>query len=164
METADNEKLVVERIEDWLKDLHNEAFTTADAHWKLVRENVSKLPGWENKSRLQLRVLKKGNMIRADWTEVAWVGSKARGNRKLVRKYIPMKGEYGYRIKDLLALARDWEKPLVEDTEAKLAEIRRKARHINKALLLIRHATGKMRAKRKKGEQAEEKSQEESTS
>jgi hypothetical protein len=148
METVDHEKLAVECMEGWLKSLHDEAFKIADAHWKLVRDNVAKRPGWENQSRLQLRILKRGNMIRADWTEIGWVGSKAKGNRKPVRKYIPMKEEYGYRIKDLLALARDWEAPLVTDTEAKLSEIRRKARHINKALLLIRHATGKMRGKR----------------
>lgn len=156
MKIADHGELVVEHIEGWLSSLYDEAFKIADAHWKVVRENAGKFPGWENKSRLQLRVLKKGNMIRADWTEIGWVGSKAKGNRKLVRKYIPMKLEYGYRIEDLLALARDWEAPLVEDTEVKLAEIRRKARHINKALLLIRHATGKMKRKRKRDEQADD--------
>lgn len=39
-----------------------------------------------------------------------------------------------------MALAKDWEKPLVEEIEPKLAIIRHEARLLNKAMMYLRHA------------------------
>jgi hypothetical protein len=127
----------------WLDDLFRSAYQIVEAHWALVRASEQKHPGWENKSVLQLRCRRSGNAIKLEWTRIKWLGSTARGNRRAVRISIRKTHEYSYSLKTLLDLCKEWEKPLVEATESKLAAIRREARHINKALRLVRIAGNK---------------------
>ncbi len=140
MGTTSYQELAVEQLHAWLDDLHEQAEKIVEAHWAVVRATEQKMPGWENKSALQLRCAREGNSIKIEWVKIRWVGSKAKGTRKAKREYLRKTGEYGYSLNTLLGLSKEWEKPLVEDTETKLTAIRREARHINKALQLIRFA------------------------
>jgi hypothetical protein len=140
MDETNYQKLAAEQLEAWLDDLYQKAETIVESHWSVVRANEQKMPGWENKSALQLRCSRKGNAIKIEWTKIRWVGSKAKGTRRSIREYIKRGKGYGYSLKTLLAVSRAWEKPLVEQTERKLAAIRREAGHVNKSLQYIRFA------------------------
>jgi hypothetical protein len=125
-----------------LNELHEHAYGLVEAHWQLVRANEQKLPGWENKSGLQLRCVRTGKSFRVEWSGIEWRGSKARNTRKALRVHIQKNAEEpGYSLKKLHAHCKEWEKPLVADTEEKLVTIRREVRHITKALQLIRFAS-----------------------
>ena len=140
MGTTSYQELAVEQLHAWLDDLHEQAEKIVEAHWVVVRATEQKMPGWENRSALQLRCTREGNSIKIEWVKIRWVGSKARGTRKAKREYIKKGKGPGYSLKTLLSISREWEKPLVEDTESKLTAIRREAGHINKALQSIRFA------------------------
>lgn len=61
--------------------------------------------------------------------------------KSLVLKYIPKgKGSHIYPLSRIFGYAKEWEKPLIEETEKELAWIRREAFHLNKALFSIRYA------------------------
>jgi hypothetical protein len=140
MEETNYQKLATEQLEAWLDDLYQKAETIVESHWAAVRATEQKTPGWENKSALQLRCSRKGNAIKIEWTKIRWVGLKAKGTRKAIREYIKKGKGPSYSLKTLLSISKEWEKPLVEDTESRLAAIRREAGHINKALQYIRFA------------------------
>ena len=140
MEKTNYQELAIEQLHAWLDDLYKQAEKIVEAHWMVVRATEKKFPGWENKSALQLRCTREGNSIKIEWVKIRWVGSKARGTRKAKREYIKKGKGPGYSLKTLLSVSREWEKPLVEDTERKLTAIRREAGHINKALQYIRFA------------------------
>jgi hypothetical protein len=140
MEMTNYQKLAIEQLQAWLDDLYQQAEKIVEAHWVVVRATEQKMPGWENKSALQLRCTREGNSIKIEWAKIRWVGSKARGTRKAKREYIKKGKGPGYSLKTLLSISKEWEKPLVEDTEGKLTAIRREAGHINKALQSIRFA------------------------
>lgn len=140
MGRTDHGELVVEQLQAWLDDLYDRAYEIVEAHWAVVRATEQKMPGWENKSTLQVRCVRDGNAIKLEWARVKWVGSKTKGTRRAERLSIRKTGEYGYNLKTLLGFSKEWERPLVEDTEIKLTAIRREARHVNKALQYIRFA------------------------
>ena len=132
---------VVEFLERKIDDLHQQAYRIVEQHWASVRQMENKHPGWENKSSLQLRCEKQGNSIRLDWCGIKWYGSRAKGNRKPIRVHIAKpRGSHCYTISKLLVFAKEWEKALVEDTERRMAEIRREASHLVKAIASIRYA------------------------
>lgn len=141
MSRIEHWEAVRQQIDAWLEDLYRRAMEVVERHWALVRDAERNLP-WEQRSCLQLRCAKRGNAILLEWTQIKWIGSKAKGNRRMVRIGIRKTEEYGYSLKNLLALSKDWERPLVEETETRLTELRREARHINKALRLLKIASG----------------------
>lgn len=140
MEKRDYREIVVEQLHAWLDDLYDRANEIVEAHWAVVRATEQKIPGWENKSSLSVVCSRTGNAIKLEWARVKWVGSKAKGTRKATRIYIKKGKGYGYNLKTLAGFSKEWEKPLVEDTETKLTAIRREWGHINKALQYIRFA------------------------
>lgn len=146
MEKQDHEKPAVEQLHAWLDALHEQAEKIVEAHWAVVRATEQKMPGWESKSVLQLRCVRDGNAIKLEWTRIVWKGSKAKGTRKSTRNYVRKGRGYSYNMNTLLSLSKEWEKPLVEDTETKLTAIRREWRHVNKALQLIRFAKAARKA------------------
>lgn len=132
-------KVAREALERRIEDLIKEAYAVVEDHWKVVYAEEKQRPGWKNASSLQLRARKVGNSIILEWSGVRWYGGTGQRRKKLV--YIPKtRGEYSYSMSKLMAFAKDWEKPLVEQTEKRLAAIRREAGHIAKALQSIRHA------------------------
>lgn len=140
MEQLDHEKLALRHLQDWLDDLQARAEKVVEAHWALIKDGERKVAGWENKSCLQLRLVRQGNSIRLEWVKITWRGSKAKGTRVAIRQYVRKGSGYGYNLKTLEGLCKEWEKPLVADTEAKLAAIRREWVHVNKAIQMIRFA------------------------
>lgn len=131
-------EIAIKSLEAQLDELFDYAENVVEEHWQKVREKENERPGWQNRSDLSLRVRRKGNALMLEWRKIKWVGSKAKGNRQAIAEYLrrPKEG-YGYSMNVLGRLAKDWEKPLVEKTEAKLTEIRRRWRHITKAMQLL---------------------------
>lgn len=131
----------IELIQKRIDQLYKEGKVIVDRYWQYVYDMENRLPGWESKCRLQIRCIVKGNSIRADWTEVKWYGSSSKGDRKPVRRQIiKPKNSYGYTLSKLQALAPEWAKEIVEETENQLAGVRREASHLVKALMYIKHA------------------------
>ncbi len=130
---------LIAALENRITTLHDMAYDIASAHFKLIKDGEAKMPGWENRSTLHLRCAKKGNSIRIDWCNVKWYGPK--GSRSMMRKPIPKpRGKHEYALGKLYAYAKDWEKPLIEDTEKQMAVIRQEASHLVKALTYLRYA------------------------
>lgn len=128
-------------LEARIDTLFHTAYAVVENHWQFVRRMESKSSHWEDKSCLQLRCQKVGNSIRADWCGIRWHGSKAMGNRGASRVYIAKpKGGHGYALSKIMAFAKEWEKPMIEETEARLAAIRREASLLVKAIAAIRIA------------------------
>ncbi len=125
-------------IENRIDELEAIASSIIDRHWELVMQNEK--PGWQNKSQLNLRIHRKGNNLRIDWTGVKW-SSTAKGRKYPLYTHITKgRGSHTYTLSKLFAFAREWEKPLIEETEKELAWIRREAFHLNRALFSIRYA------------------------
>jgi hypothetical protein len=121
--------------------LYRDGQAIVDRYWTYIYAMENKLPGWESKCRLQVRCIVNGNSIRADWTEVKWYGSSAKGDRKPIRRQIiKPKDSYGYTISKLKTLAPEWAKEIVEETETQLVGVRREASHLVKAIMSIKHA------------------------
>ena len=128
-------------LQNRIDQLYRQGKAIVDRYWQYIYDMEGKLPGWESKCRLQVRCIVKGNSIRADWTEIKWYGSSARGNRKPIRRQIiKPKDSYGYTLSKLHSLAPEWAKDIVEETETQLAGIRREASHLVKAIMYIKHA------------------------
>ena len=137
----ENGKKALEALEAYMGDLYNQAHEVVTQHWEAVRSQERKTPGWENSSNLQLRCELRGNSLRADWCGIKWIGSKKANNRRMVRIGIPKPaGTHSYSLPRLYAHAKEWEKPLVKETEEKLAAIRSEASHVIKAIRAIRNA------------------------
>ncbi len=131
----------IELLQQRIDQLYKEGKAIVDRYWKYVYDMEKKLPGWESKCRLQVRCIVKGNSIRADWTEVKWYGSSAKGDRKPIRRQIiKPKDSYGYTLSKLHTLTPGWAKEIVEETEVRLVGIRREASHLVKAIMYIKHA------------------------
>jgi len=131
----------IELLQLRIKQLQDRGELIVDSYWEYVYRMEKKLPGWENKSRLHIRCNQTGNSIRADWCEVKWYGSSSKGGRKPVRRQIiKPKDAYGYTLSKLQTLSPDWAKDIVKKTETQLAEIRREASHLVKAIMYIKHA------------------------
>jgi hypothetical protein len=128
-------------LQNRIDQIYKQGKAIVDRYWQYVYDMEGKLPGWESKCRLQVRCIVKGNSIRADWTEIKWYGSSARGDRKPIRKQIiKPKDSYGYTLSKLHMLAPEWAKDIVEETEMQLASIRREASHLVKAIMYVKHA------------------------
>lgn len=141
MQDSNEYEVAVSALERRLDDLAVRADRIVDGHWRAVQAMERRFPGWENKSQLQVRSAKEGNSLRLDWFGVKWYGSKAKGTRKPMRTHIGKPaGAYSFSLSKLYTHCKEWEKPMVRDTEEQLATIRREARHIAKALQLIRFA------------------------
>lgn len=138
----------VKALEGWIDLLYNEAESIVEDHWQFVYRMDSEAKSWKDKSCLSLRLRRVGNSINIEWSRIEWWGSKARGTRKTFRRHISKpKDAYGYTLSKLITWARDWEKDRVEATERKLAEIRRVARHVVKAIAAV-NAANNAEAKR----------------
>ena len=133
-------------------ELYDQAVIAAEDYMTFVDRQEAKATGWESRSTLQLSCVRRGNHLDLKWTGVRWYGSK--NNRKMVRVRITTVGETMSYSKDKLSLfAKEWEIDKVMETEAKLHVIRRKAKHIVKAIVNTRNAIRVLKAQ--KGEDVE---------
>jgi hypothetical protein len=132
---------VIGLLEQRIDRLYRDGKAIVDRYWTYIYAMENKVTGWESKCRLQVRCIVKGNSIRADWTEVKWYGSSAKGDRKPIRRQIiKPKDSYGYTLSKLKTIAPEWAKEIVEETETQLVGVRREASHLVKAIMYIKHA------------------------
>ena len=132
---------VSEAIKARLRDLRSTAAAIVDRHWHEVRAGEKVHKGWENSSRLMLRLKESQHSFSVLWGRVEWRGSKAKGTRMLLRHHISKGRESSaYNMDRLKNYACDWEKEIVEATESELALIREEVKFLSKALQIIRYA------------------------
>lgn len=107
-------------------------------HFGLVMaENKTK--DWANKSTLYAVARVRGYGLTANWYEVKWYGNKAAGTRRINKKLIHKpKAGHSYTFAKLKSHSQPWELDMVRAVEAGLAEIRRKAAIVSKALLYLK--------------------------
>ena len=136
-------------------DLYDQAVIAADDYMAFVDREEARATGWESRSALQLSCVRRGNHLDLKWTGVRWYGPK--NNRKMVRVRITTVGETMSYSKDKLSLfAKEWEIDEVMKTEKKLQSIRRKAKHIVKAIINTRNAIRVLKAQKGDEIEAEE--------
>ena len=131
--------LAMEHLEECIKALHMAAVAIVDEHWAQILEHENKARTWQDKSQLQLACHRKGNNIQIKWIGTKWYG-KAPARRSIRTNIARGAGELGYSMAKLREWTREWETPIVEDTERKLTSIRRQAQHVVKAIMALRHA------------------------
>ena len=89
------------------------------------------------------------------WTGIRWFGQK--NNRQSIRVRIAINEESMTYAKDRLnTFAKEWEIDEVMKTEKKLRSIRRKAKHIVKAIINTRNAIRVLKAQKGDEVEAEE--------
>ena len=115
-----------------------EADQLCKRHFDLVMaENKNK--DWANKSTLYAIARVRGYSLTANWYEVKWYGNKAAGTRRINKKLIHKpKAGHSYTFAKLESHSQPWELDMVREVEAGLAEIRRKAAIVSKALLYLK--------------------------
>lgn len=129
----------MDALERCLVALQGEAVALIDTHWQKVMEGEKKAESWEDKSRLQVSCYRQGNHLQIKWIGIKWYGGK--GARKSAKVSIPRSaGDLTYSPVKLKEWARPWEIELVENTEAQLASIRKRAYHIVRAIMAVRNA------------------------
>ena len=135
-----------------MESLFAGASILADEYNQFIRKRNPKLD-WPDKSSLQLRVRQRGLSMTAEWYQVRWYGSKAKGTRKPFSTYIAKpKTGYGYTMSKLFVYAQDWEKDKLQDIEARLTAIRRQAKFVMKAIAALKDTVPD--PKKKQGEGA----------
>jgi len=103
----------------------------------VMAENKNK--EWENRSALYPVTRVRGYGLTANWYEVKWYGNKAAGTRRMNKKLIHKpKGSHSYTFAKLESHSQPWEVDMVREVEVGLAEIRRKAAVVSKALLYLK--------------------------
>ena len=106
-------------------------------HFDLVMAG-NKTKDWANKSTLYAIARVRGYGMTANWYEVKWYGNKAAGTRRMNKKLIHKpKAGHSYTLAKLESHSQPWEVDMVREVEAGLAEIRRKAAIVSKALSLL---------------------------
>ena len=131
--------LAMEHLEECVKALHMAAVAIVDEHWAQILEHENKARTWQDKSQLQLACHRKGNNIQIKWIGTKWYG-KAPARRSVRTNIARGAGELAYSMAKLREWTREWELPIVEETERKLTSIRRQAQHVVKAIMALRHA------------------------
>jgi hypothetical protein len=137
----DSYEIAADALKERLNMLYSMALSVQERHWGFIYKVENTMSGWENKSRLQLLISYKGNNLRVAWVGINWIGSKANGDRRSVKKNISKpKGESSYSLKSLMNYARDWEMEAVKNAEKELAAIRLEATHLVKTITTMRYA------------------------
>lgn len=145
-------KEIVSALEANMGALYQRAFDLADEYNQFSRESNRRLD-WADKGTLQLRVRQRGSSMTAEWYEVRWYGSKAKGTRQPFSTYIAKpKTGYGYTLTKLKSYAQPWEEDKLDEVEGKLNVIRRQAKFVMKAISCLKDTIPQLPAK---GEQHE---------
>ena len=130
-------------LERHMESLYERAMAVVDDYYRF-KIDTNKQMDWEKKSSLKPRVRQRGLSIAAEWYDVRWYGSNAKGTRRAVTRYIAKpRAAHGYTLSKLLEYAQDWEKDKVAETEKVLTAIRYEAGCIMKALSYLDSAIEK---------------------
>lgn len=128
----------ISALEAYQEFLYERAVEEADKFWDVIYDRNPKLD-WDKRSRMFLRCRKVGNSIQIEWYENRWVGSKEKKTLRAIRTHISKpKSSYTYTASVLTALAQDWEVDMVLATEKRMAEYRREAAAVTRALAAFR--------------------------
>ena len=142
----------IQGLERCIAVLYGQAVIEAEEYMKFVDGVEAKATGWESRSTLQLSCTRKGNHLDLKWTGIRWFGLK--NNRQFIRVRIAINEETMTYARDRLkTFAKEWEIDEVVKTEKKLQSIRRKSKHIVKAIVNTRNAIRVLKAQ--KGEDVE---------
>ena len=145
----------IQGLERCIAVLYGQAVIEAEEYMKFVDGVEAKATGWESRSTLQLSCTRKGNHLDLKWTGIRWFGQK--NNRQSIRVRIAINEESMTYAKDRLnTFAKEWEIDEVMKTEKKLQSIRRKAKHIVKAIVNTRNAIRVLKAQKGDEVEAEE--------
>ena len=145
----------IQGLERCIEVLYGQAMVAADEYMSFVDRVEAKATGWESRSTLQLSCTRKGNHLDLKWTGIRWFGQK--NNRQSIRVRIAINEESMTYAKDRLnTFAKEWEIDEVMKTEKKLRSIRRKAKHIVKAIINTRNAIRVLKAQKGDEIEAEE--------
>lgn len=118
-----------------LDGLRRQAEEVVTAHVEAARAKDKNLP-WTERSNMRI-FIRDGKVY--EWSRIKWYGPK--GARKMVRFYIAKpRGAHMYSLSKLLAHAQPWEAPMVEETERRLAALRKQQTLVTKARLYLRLA------------------------
>lgn len=129
---------VITALQNMLNGLGSAAEDLCKGHLEFVMaENKSK--DWDNKSSLYVKPRMRGYGLTCNWYEVKWYGKNDAGTRRMSKKLIHKpKSSHSYTIAKLESHSQPWEVDMVREVEAGLAEIRRKAAIVSKALLYLK--------------------------
>ena len=145
----------IQGLERCIEVLYGQAMVAADEYMSFVDRVEAKATGWESRSTLQLSCTRKGNHLDLKWTGIRWFGQK--NNRQSIRVRIAINEESMTYAKDRLnTFAKEWEIDEVMKTEKKLQSIRRKSKHIVKAIINTRNAIRVLKAQKGNEVEAEE--------
>lgn len=127
-------------IEKRIDELEEMASSMVDRYWQQVLLFEKSNPGWENRSGLRLRCHRKGNHLRIEWTGLKWYRKNTGGFIPILKYISKGKSSHQYTLSKIFGYAKEWERPLIEETEKELALIRKESFFLNKAILSVRHA------------------------
>lgn len=126
-------------LETCLNDLHKQAAAAVDEHWEQLIKAEKQTKTWDDKSHLQVASYRQGNHIQMKWIGIKWTGNK--GSRRQVKNNITRSGDdMSYSEAKLAKWAKEWELPIVLETEKKLTSIRKQAHYVVRSLMAIRNA------------------------
>lgn len=129
----------IEALETCIGELYDQAADVSGAYLKFVDHVEANAKGWQSRSTLQLSCTRKGNHLDLKWTGVKWYGKQSA--RTSIRVSIPKNTTtMAYTEDKLKVFAKEWEIEEVMKAEQKLQVIRRKSRHIVKAIISVRNA------------------------
>ncbi len=141
--------VIREALESSMEELHQEVEGIVERYWTTVLRMEGERKDVKQQNKLRIRSIKEGNSVRAEWYVVTWVG-KGKNGKPYDKKQLITKParSFGYTLSKLLKYAHEWEKPIVEETEAALVGIRQEAHHLTRALLSVGFAEQAERKRR----------------
>lgn len=127
-------------LEECMADLHASAAAVVYEHWEKIKAHEARTTGYEDRSNIGPAAHRQGNHIQAKWIAIKWYGKGAA--RKQVKVNIPRsRVELTYSMAKLAPYAKEWEIPIIQDTEKKLTSIRKQAHHVVRAIMAMKNAT-----------------------
>ncbi|AVO43572.1 conjugative transfer protein MobI(A/C) [Simplicispira suum] len=129
----------MDALEACMHDLHVTAAAVVDDHWQQIKDMEKQTQSWSDKSTLVLAAYRKGNHLQLKWIGTKWYGVK--DARRQVKISIPRaKSELTYTMAKLRPWTKEWEAPIVEETERKITSIRKEAHFVVRSIMAIRNA------------------------
>lgn len=129
----------LEALEACMFDLHRAASEAVFEHWEQIKAREKLSTSWEDRSNLSVAAHRKGNHIQAKWIGIKWYG-KGGARRQLKVNIARSRVDLSYSMAKLSPWAREWEVPIVEETERKLTSIRKQAYHLVRAIMAVKNA------------------------
>lgn len=129
----------MQALEECMTELHAAAAAVVFDHWEKIKAHESRTTGYDDRSNIGPAAHRQGNHIQAKWIAINWYGKGAA--RRQVKVNIPRsRVELTYSMAKLVPYAKEWELPIIEETERKLTFIRKQAHHVVRAIMAMKNA------------------------